>query len=194
MVYCKNLILLFPGKEMRFIFPYIILLFIPYNLLSGQYPVEQKSTITREIAVEKKQESFEINCILFQFDDYGLSKTATRQIDLVYKLLTRVRSANLVIIGHTDAIGNNKYNISLSQKRALSVQNYLIKKGINSKQLDVKWEGETYPVANNKNSNGTDNSSGRKFNRRVCFNFLNIPENVSVKYINNIPEYLKISY
>jgi len=151
-------------------------------------------TITTEIAIEKKQESFGINCILFQFDDYGLSKTATWQIDLAYKLLTRVRSANLVIIGHTDAIGSNKYNISLSQKRALSVQNYLIKKGINPRQLDVKWEGETHPVASNKNPNGTDNSTGSKFNRRVCFNFLNIPENVSVKYINNIPEYLKIRY
>ncbi len=152
-----------------------------------------KDTITTEITVEKKQKSFEINCILFQFDDYGLSKTATRQIGLVYKLLTRVSSANLVIIGHTDAIGSNKYNISLSQKRALSVQNYLIKKGINSKQLIVKWEGEMHPVANNKNPDGTDNSSGRKFNRRVCFNFLNIPENISVNYNNNIPEDLKIS-
>ena len=179
---------------MRFIFAYIILLFIPYIPLSGQEAVEQKSTITTEIAVEKKQESFEINCILFQFDDYGLSKTATRQLNLVYKFLTRAGSVNLVIIGHTDAIGSNKYNISLSQKRALSVQNYLIKRGINSKRLDIKWEGEMHPIANNNNPDGTDNSLGRKFNRRVCFNFLNIPENVSVKYINNIPEYLKISY
>jgi outer membrane protein OmpA-like peptidoglycan-associated protein len=100
----------------------------------------------------------------------------------------------LVIIGHTDAIGGNKYNISLSQKRALSVQNYLIKRGINSKRLDIKWEGEMHPIANNNNPDGTDNSLGRKFNRRTCFNFLNIPENISVKYINNIPEDLKISY
>jgi len=98
----------------------------------------------------------------------------------------------LVIIGHTDAIGSNKYNISLSQKRALSVQSYLIKKGINSKRLDVKWEGEIQPVAKNKNPDGTDNFSGRKFNRRVCFNLLNIPENISVEYINKIPEDLKI--
>jgi outer membrane protein OmpA-like peptidoglycan-associated protein len=153
-----------------------------------------EGTITTDIPAEKKQEIFEINCILFQFDDYGLSKTSTRQLDLVFKLLTRVSSANLVIIGHTDAIGSNKYNISLSQKRALSVQSYLIKKGITSKRLDVKWEGEIHPVAKNTNPDGTDNSFGRKFNRRVCFNFLNIPENVSVEYINKIPEDLKISY
>jgi len=151
-----------------------------------------KDTITTDITVEKKQESFEINCILFQFDDYGLSKTVTRQLDLVYKLLTRVSSANLIIIGHTDEIGSNKYNLSLSKKRALSVQSYLIKKGINSKRLDIKWEGEIHPVAINKNPDGADNPSGRKFNRRVCFNFLNIPENVSIDYINKVPEDLKI--
>lgn len=152
-----------------------------------------RDTITTDMPAEKKQETFEINCILFQFDDYGLSKTSTRQLDLVYKLLTRVSSANLVIIGHTDAIGSNRYNISLSQKRALSAQSYLIKKGITSKRLDVKWEGEIHPVAKNKHSDGTDNSSGRKYNRRVCFYLLNIPENVSVIYIHKIPEDLKIS-
>ena len=110
----------------------------------------------------------------------------------MYNLLSGVNSANLIITGHTDAIGSNEYNISLSQKRTMSVQSYLIKKGINSNRLDVKWEGEIDPVAYNKNPDGTDNSSGRKYNRRVCFNLLNIPENVSVEYINIIPEYLKI--
>lgn len=151
-----------------------------------------KDTIITDITSEKKQETLEINCILFQFDDYGLSKTSTRQLDLVYKLLMRISSVNLIIIGHTDAIGSKIYNNSLSQKRALSAQSYLIKKGINSNRFDVKWEGEIHPVANNKNPDGTDNSLGRKFNRRVCFNLLNIPENVSVKYIHNIHEDVKI--
>lgn len=152
------------------------------------------NTMLKAMPVETtvKQEIFEISCILFQFDDYGLSKTSTRYLDLAYNLLILVDSAKLVIVGHTDAIGSNKYNISLSQKRALSVQSYLIKKGITSKRLDVKWEGEIHPVAKNKNPDGTDNSSGRKYNRRVCFNLLNIPENVSVEYINKIPEDLKI--
>ena len=154
--------------------------------------ITDKDIITTDIKVEKKQETFGISCVQFQFDDYGLSKTAIRQLDMVYKLLTRVSSANLIIIGHTDAIGSNKYNYSLSQKRALSVQNYLIKNGINSNRLDVIWEGEIHPVAINNNPDGTDNSSGRKFNRRVCFNILNIPENVSIEYINKIPEDMKI--
>ena len=154
--------------------------------------ITDKDIITTDIKVEKKQETFGISCVQFQFDDYGLSKTAIRQLDMVYKLLTRVSSANLIIIGHTDAIGSNKYNYSLSQKRALSVQSYLIKNGINSNRLDIKWEGEIHPVAINNNPDGTDNSSGRKFNRRVCFNILNIPENISVEYINKIPKDLKI--
>ncbi len=154
--------------------------------------ITDKDIITTDIKIEKKQETFGISCVQFQFDDYGLSKTSTRQLDLVYKLLTRVSSANLIIIGHTDAIGSNRYNYSLSQKRTLSVQSYLIKNGINSNRLDVIWEGEIHPVAINNNPDGTDNPSGRKFNRRVCFNILNIPENVSVEYINKIPEDLKI--
>jgi outer membrane protein OmpA-like peptidoglycan-associated protein len=98
----------------------------------------------------------------------------------------------LIIVGYTDAIGSNKYNISLSQKRAVSVQNYLIKKGISPKRLNVRWEGETHPVAINKNPDGTDNPEGRKFNRRVCFDPLNIPENITIEYINQVPEGLNI--
>lgn len=117
-------------------------------------------------------ETIGISCIHFIFDDYGLSKTSTRKLDSVYKCLNRIESVNLVIVGHTDAMGSNKYNISLSKKRAFSAQSYLIKKGITPNRIDVKWKGEMQPVAINKNPDGTDNPQGRKFNRRVCFNFL----------------------
>ncbi|MCH7656704.1 MAG: PD40 domain-containing protein [Bacteroidetes bacterium] len=151
-------------------------------------------TLLKSIPIETtlKQEVFKLSCIQFLFDDWGLSKTSTRRLDQVYKILIRVDSAKLRIVGHTDAIGSNKYNISLSQKRAVSVQNYLIKKGISPKRLNIRWEGETHPVAINKNPDGADNPEGRKFNRRVCFDPLNIPENITIEYINQVPEGLNI--
>lgn len=151
-------------------------------------------TLVKSIPIKTtvRQEVFKLSCIQFLFDDWGLSKTSTRRLDQVHKLLIRFDSAKLVIVGHTDAIGSNKYNISLSQKRAVSVQNYLIKKGISPKRLNIRWEGETHPVAINKNPDGTDNPDGRKFNRRVCFDPMNIPENITIEYINQVPEGLKI--
>jgi outer membrane protein OmpA-like peptidoglycan-associated protein len=70
---------------------------------------------------------------------------------------------NLVIEigGYTDSTGTENYNISLSEKRALSVVNYLIKKGISSERLKYKGYGNTSPLGDNVTS------EGRKLNRRT---------------------------
>ncbi|CAN2039300.1 OmpA-OmpF porin, OOP family [Candidatus Magnetomoraceae bacterium gMMP-15] len=68
-----------------------------------------------------------------------------------------------IIAGHTDSIGSNAYNQNLSEKRAASVQNYLISKGIDSKRLKIKAHGELDPIASNSDD------EGRAMNRRVEF-------------------------
>lgn len=67
--------------------------------------------------------------------------------------------------GHTDSNGSDKYNLKLSQKRAESVRQYLIKKGgIDGSRLTAKGYGEAKPIDTNKTR------SGRSRNRRVEFN------------------------
>jgi OOP family OmpA-OmpF porin len=68
------------------------------------------------------------------------------------------------VSGHTDSRGSDKYNEGLSLRRAESVRDYLISKGISADRLTVKGYGESQPIADN----GTD--EGRFQNRRVELN------------------------
>ena len=77
--------------------------------------------------------------------------------------------------GHTDSKGPDAYNLTLSQKRADSVRNYLVKDGVASTQMTAKGYGEGQPVADNT----TDN--GRAKNRRVVMFVIDNPGEVTVK-------------
>lgn len=72
--------------------------------------------------------------------------------------------------GHTDSVGADAMNLDLSRRRAQSVKEYLIDKGIDPKRLDSKGFGETKPVASN------DTALGRAKNRRVEFTTLEVDE------------------
>jgi outer membrane protein OmpA-like peptidoglycan-associated protein len=63
--------------------------------------------------------------------------------------------------GYTDSTGTEQYNMALSEKRALSVVNYLIKKGISTDRLKYKGYGNTSPLGDNVTT------EGRKLNRRT---------------------------
>jgi outer membrane protein OmpA-like peptidoglycan-associated protein len=63
--------------------------------------------------------------------------------------------------GYTDSTGSAEYNLSLSEKRALSVVNYLIDNGISSNRLKHKGYGNTLPIGDNVTV------EGRKLNRRT---------------------------
>jgi outer membrane protein OmpA-like peptidoglycan-associated protein len=75
------------------------------------------------------------------------------------------------IRSHTDSKGNDDYNMKLSQNRAQSVVNYLVKKGITADRLKATGMGETEPIAPNE-INGKDNPEGRQLNRRTDFKII----------------------
>ena len=68
---------------------------------------------------------------------------------------------NIEIAGHTDSIGDNKANQILSEKRAISVKNFLVENLINSNRIFCVGYGEKQPVESNKTKNG------REKNRRI---------------------------
>ena len=65
------------------------------------------------------------------------------------------------IVGYTDSRGSESYNQKLSEKRANSIMNALVEKGVNPKQLSASGKGEANPVADNATS------EGRAQNRRI---------------------------
>jgi OOP family OmpA-OmpF porin len=71
------------------------------------------------------------------------------------------KSARVQVQGHTDSTGSDAYNQTLSERRANSVRDYLISKGIESSRLTASGFGESQPVADNATKDG------RALNRRV---------------------------
>jgi outer membrane protein OmpA-like peptidoglycan-associated protein len=63
--------------------------------------------------------------------------------------------------GYTDATGSTEYNLTLSEKRAMSVVSYLVNRGISPNRLNYKGYGNTSPIGNNITE------EGRRLNRRT---------------------------
>lgn len=111
-----------------------------------------------------------IKNIYYEFDDAALTKDAKVVIDTTLFIILTDNPEMIVEIGsHTDSKGTDDYNIKLSQRRAESVVNYLISKGIDKQRLTAKGYGELVPIAKNENPDGSDNPEGRAHNRRTEF-------------------------
>ncbi len=99
--------------------------------------------------------------IQFEFNRATLLNQKLEDLDKLALYLIEHKAIRVEIGGHTDNIGNDNYNLDLSQKRAERIQEYLIKKGVSINQLKAKGYGETKPIDDNKTK------KGRKNNRRV---------------------------
>jgi outer membrane protein OmpA-like peptidoglycan-associated protein len=104
--------------------------------------------------------------INFEFGKSRLTGVAQQSLDRIAEGLRGQPSMTLLVEGHTDAIGSDAANRTLSQARAEAVRSYLIQSGIDARRLMARGLGESEPVA----SNSTE--SGRAENRRVEFEVL----------------------
>ncbi len=111
--------------------------------------------------------------IYYEFASPLLTAKAMAALDTTLVIfMQRNVDLGVEIRSHTDAIGSDDANMTLSQKRAESVVNYLVAKGINANRLRAKGFGETMPVAPNTKPDGRDNPKGRQLNRRTEFKIL----------------------
>jgi outer membrane protein OmpA-like peptidoglycan-associated protein len=99
--------------------------------------------------------------VLFETGKSDLKAGAVANISKLAAFLTQYPDRTVAIEGHTDSVGNEDYNLGLSQRRANAVQQYLISQGIASNRVTATGKGENFPVASN------ETSSGRQMNRRV---------------------------
>jgi len=83
------------------------------------------------------------------------------EIDRVAGVLTQYPDTFIRVDGHTDSVGSDAYNMDLSVRRANSVKDLLVQRGIAPGRIEVMGFGETMPVATN------DTEAGRQLNRRV---------------------------
>ena len=113
------------------------------------------------------EKSIILQNIYFDFDKYELLKESYPQLDLIVKYLEKNSNIQIAINGHTDNIGTTEYNYELSSKRAQSVVEYLLAKGITSSRLKSEGFGYSIPLSSN------ETKEGRHKNRRIEMKILN---------------------
>jgi len=99
--------------------------------------------------------------LLYDFDSDVIRAEAASNLRNLAASLSKYPNTDLLIVGHTDAVGTSEYNQTLSQRLAVAAGNYLTAQGVNSGRLQAVGRGETEPIAVN------DTERGRQLNRRV---------------------------
>lgn len=103
----------------------------------------------------------ELIVVHFDLDSAELSEAAKAKLRSISNRMIERKYIVAVATGYTDSTGTEKYNLALSRKRAESVRNYLIERGVRTANLIAKGVGEADPSASN------DTDAGRAINRRV---------------------------
>jgi len=101
--------------------------------------------------------------VFFDFDKADLQPESYPELSRAVSLMKSNPSMQVEIAGYTDAKGSDAYNIDLSQRRATSVRDYLVKHGVEKNRITAKGYGKEQPIASN------DTDEGRAENRRVEF-------------------------
>jgi outer membrane protein OmpA-like peptidoglycan-associated protein/tetratricopeptide (TPR) repeat protein len=101
--------------------------------------------------------------VFFETSKADLRKESRVELNKLRLLLTENPNMKIEISGHTDNVGSDADNLSLSEKRAKAVRDYLIQNGISAERLTYKGYGKTQPVDSN------DTETGRAANRRTAF-------------------------
>jgi len=105
----------------------------------------------------------------FDFDKSDIRPDSRPVLDEAASILRENKQVTISVEGHTDAMGSDEYNQSLSIRRAEAVFRYMVNRGVAPERMEVFGYGESRPVADN------DTESGRAQNRRVELHVVNQP-------------------
>lgn len=103
------------------------------------------------------------NTVNFDFNSANLTGLAKSNLDKLVTVLKNNPDTNINIYGHTDSVGSDAANMTVSDRRANSVRDYFVANGVSSTRLFPQGMGKTSPIASN------DTDAGRAQNRRVEF-------------------------
>jgi outer membrane protein OmpA-like peptidoglycan-associated protein len=99
--------------------------------------------------------------ILYAFNSDEIRSESATNLRSLASSLGKFPNTDLLIVGHTDAVGTSEFNAGLSERRATSASNYLVSQGVSGERLRTSGRGEMEPVATN------DTDAGQQLNRRV---------------------------
>ncbi len=126
-------------------------------------PPEAAKIVTLDVCQSLLNNIFELKQINFKTASAELKEDSKGTIEVVAFTMNRCPKAHIEIGGHTDSDGDDKMNLVLSEKRARSVKDALVKLGIAAERLTAVGYGETKPLVSN------DTPENKAHNRRIEF-------------------------
>jgi len=121
-----------------------------------------------ELSPLKEGASMVLNNLYFDTGKFNLREESYVELKQMKRVMDQFPNLKAEIGGHTDNVGNEAGNKSLSENRAKAVQSYLISLGIKKDRLQIKGFGETTPLVPN------DTENNRQINRRVEFSIISL--------------------
>jgi len=142
---------------------------------------EQGAATNKEIVDALRQRSYDASetvpgvvvslpdVYLFEFNSSAIGAEGRAKLKELAEYLARpeLLSRRVSIEGHTDSIGTDAVNQTLSERRAESVRRELLTGGVLENRIVARGFGESKPVASNTRPDGADDPAGRSRNRRV---------------------------
>lgn len=137
--------------------------------LLSDYPCNSLDEIISMMAKGQSVEGRKIcaidDAINFEFSKSEITPDSYDYLNRLAQVLKRTNS-KVKVIGHTDNVGSDEFNLNLSKQRALSVLNYLAEQGVPRDNLSYDYLGMSMPIATNQTE------AGRRLNRRVEFEIM----------------------
>lgn len=99
--------------------------------------------------------------VYFATNKYDINSASQTTLNKLANVFKEYPDTNILVVGHTDNVGTDEYNMTLSKNRAYAVTNYLTGKGLSAGRFTTNWFGESQPMYDNSTA------EGRAKNRRV---------------------------
>jgi outer membrane protein OmpA-like peptidoglycan-associated protein len=128
--------------------------------------VKKREVFMSPIKIKDDIEQMEL-ALYFEFNQFNITAEAAMEIERVKDILNKNPTYRLKITTHTDSRGSESYNQKLSEKRALSVREFMISKGIDPSRLQAEGKGSSQPKINCEDCT----EEQHKMNRRSQFEF-----------------------
>jgi outer membrane protein OmpA-like peptidoglycan-associated protein len=129
----------------------------------GGYWVAEAEKLELKKEEIKVGQTFQLNNVYFEFNKWALLPESFPELDKIVMFMKENPKLEIELSGHTDNIGKQEYNMTLSAKRAESCKSYIVSKGIDAERIIAKGYGMNKPIASNETLMGRDQ------NRRVEF-------------------------
>ena len=134
--------------------------------INGEYSKMQP--YQKDVSLKRIEvgESVVLKNVFFDFNLSVLKPESQVELDKLFVLLRQNPQMRVEISGHTDNVGSEEHNLTLSENRAKAVFNYLVSKGIREDRMRFSGYGYSVPIAPN------DTEEGRALNRRTEFKII----------------------